>query len=323
MIRFLSFFHIDKKLMVWKYKPDPFTTSAGHALRALTGHSQTIQDLSLSSNGKFGLTGSWGRFLICHNVNVRMNIFHVPAFSTDKTLRLWDLEAGVTLRTFIGHTKDVFSVALSPDNRQIVSGSRDRTIKLWNTMAECKYTIEEDKHNDWVSCVRFSPSEHETLIVSCGWDKVVKVWDLGSCILKTNLVGHTSALHTVTISPDGSLCASGGKDGVAMLWDVNEGKHLYSLPANSTINSLCFSPCNYWLCAATDNSVKIWNLEDKEILAELTCPTAAEGDLIGSKKRRSRGSGIPWCTSLTWSSDGQTLFVGSSEGRIYCYEIRS
>lgn len=84
-----------------------------------------------------------------------------------------------------------------------------------------------------------------------------QVWSLTDCKLRTNLVGHTSVLYTVTISPDGSLCASGGKDGVAMLWDVNEGKHLYSLDSNSTINALCFSPCNYWLCAATDKSVKV------------------------------------------------------------------
>lgn len=177
--------------------------------------------------------------------------------SADKTLRLWDLESATTLRTFKGHTSDVNSVALSADNRQIVSGSRDCTIRLWNTMAECKKSIEENRHTDWVNCVRFSPSATEALIVSCGSDKAVKVWDLKECSLKANLMAHTGAVQAVTISPDGSLCASGGKDGVAMLWDVNEGKHLYSLPANSPINSLCFSPCNYWLCATTKDSIKV------------------------------------------------------------------
>ena len=43
---------------------------------------------------------------------------------------------------FEDHTKDVMSVAFSADNRQIVSGSRDKTIKLWNTLAQCKYTIQ-------------------------------------------------------------------------------------------------------------------------------------------------------------------------------------
>lgn len=42
----------------------------------------------------------------------------------------------------MGHTKDVLSVAFSSDNRQIVSGSRDKTIKLWNTLGVCKYTVQ-------------------------------------------------------------------------------------------------------------------------------------------------------------------------------------
>merc|ERR1712216_581487 len=118
-------------------------------------------------------------------------------------------------RRFVGHSKDVLSVAFSTDTRQIVSGARDKTVKLWNTLGECKYTI--------------------SVIVSCGWDKLVKVWSLTNCKLRTNLYGHAGYLNTVTVSPDGSLCASGGKDGTAMLWDLNEGKRLYSLDAGDII----------------------------------------------------------------------------------------
>lgn len=50
--------------------------------------------------------------------------------------------SGTTTRRFVGHTKDVLSVAFSSDNRQIVSGSRDKTIKLWNTLGVCKYTVQ-------------------------------------------------------------------------------------------------------------------------------------------------------------------------------------
>ena len=66
-----------------------------------------------------------------------------------------------------------------------------------------------------------------------------------NCKLKTNHIGHTGYLNTVTLSPDGSLCASGGKDGRAMLWDLNEGKHLYTLENAEIINSLVFSPNRY------------------------------------------------------------------------------
>jgi WD40 repeat protein len=62
--------------------------------------------------------------------------------SWDGTLRLWEINTGRTTRRFVGHEKDVLSVAFSADNRQIVSGARDKTIKLWNTLGECKYTIQ-------------------------------------------------------------------------------------------------------------------------------------------------------------------------------------
>jgi guanine nucleotide-binding protein subunit beta-2-like 1 protein len=43
-----------------------------------------------------------------------------------------------------------------------------------------------------------------------------------------------------------------------MLWDLNEGKHLYSLEAGDIVHSLVFSPNRYWLCAATQNGIRIW-----------------------------------------------------------------
>ena len=128
-----------------------------------------------------------------------------------------------------------------------------------------------------MSCVRFPPTPNAPVIVSAGWDKVVKVWSLSNYGLKNNLNGHTGYLNTgmpsynkfsvslysytnifsVTVSPDGSLCASGGKDGIAMLWDLLEGKRLYTLEAGDIIHSLVFSPNRYWLVAATSSSNKI------------------------------------------------------------------
>jgi WD40 repeat protein len=54
--------------------------------------------------------------------------------SWDGTLRLWELSSGETKKQFIGHERDVLSVAFSADNRQIVSGSRDKTLRVWNTL---------------------------------------------------------------------------------------------------------------------------------------------------------------------------------------------
>jgi len=283
----------DKTILIWELNQrDGFYSNEkqepGYARRALTGHNGAISDVTISSDGQFALSGSW-----------------------DKTCRLWNLEQGKLVRSFNGHTSDVNSVAFSSDNRQIVSGSRDKTVKLWNTLAECKYTLSEEMHSDWVSSVRFSPSAKQPLIVSAGWDKLVKVWNLNDCKLRTNLSGHTGPIYTSTISPDGSLCASGGKDGNCMLWDVIDGKHLYSLDAGNTINALTFSPKNYWLCAATDNSIKVWDLENKQVLEEIV------PDKMEEKK-----NGTPWCVSLSWSADGNMLFAGRTDGSIYVYEVK-
>ena len=193
-----------------------------------------------------------------------------------------------------------------------MSGSRDKSIKLWNVLGECKYAIgAQDGHSEWVSCVRFSPVTSNPIIVSGGWDKLVKVWNLTNCQLRTNLVGHTGYVNTVTVSPDGSLCASGGKDGVAMLWDLAEGKRLYSLDAGDIIHSLCFSPNRYWLCAATSSCVKIWDLESKSIVAELR----PDFPPVGKKATQ------PYCLSLCWSADGATLFSGYTDGIIRVWAV--
>ncbi|KAF5939809.1 hypothetical protein HYC85_020976 [Camellia sinensis] len=124
-----------------------------------------------------------------------------------------------------------------PTLRQIVSASRDRSIKLWNTLGECKYTIRDgDAHSDWVSCVRFSPNNLQPTIVSSSWDRTVKIWKLTNCKIRASLAGHSGYVNTVAMLPNGSLCASGGKDGVILLWDLAEGKRLYSLDSGSIIN---------------------------------------------------------------------------------------
>jgi len=270
-----------------------------------------VSDVQISSDGQFALSGSW-----------------------DTTLRLWEIESGICTRRFIGsntsykrseaknekckisnsfpgHTKDVLSVAFSPDNRQIVSASRDRTIKLWNTLGKCQYTIQDDCHTEWVSCVRFSPSTTAPVIVSAGWDKMVKVWSLENCKLKTDLAGHSMYLNTVTVSPDGSLCASGGKDGTAMLWDLTEGKQLYKLEAGDIIHSLVFSPNRYWLAAATSSSIKIWDLESKGMVEDLRVDPSDIG----------KNGQTPHATCLAWSHDGSDLFAGYTDNVIRVYHV--
>ncbi|KAL7753550.1 cross-pathway control WD-repeat protein cpc2 [Sorochytrium milnesiophthora] len=277
----------DKTVMIWQITREE--GSYGVPRRAMTGHNHFVQDIAISSDGQFALSASW-----------------------DKTLRLWDLNTGKTTRRFVGHENDVLSVSFSADNRQIVSGSRDKTIKLWNTLGECKFNI-ANAHAEWVSCVRFSPNPENPIIVSAGWDKLMKVWDLTKGKLRTNHYGHNGYINTITVSPDGSLCASGGKDGEVMLWDLNESKHLYSLTAGDVINALCFSPNRYWLCAATNSGIKVWDLESKTEVDNLVVDVASES--VSKKKQP------PAPISLAWSADGLVLFAGFTDNKVRVWQI--
>merc|ERR1712043_158843 len=77
------------------------------------------------------------------------------------------------------------------------------------------------------------------------------------------------------------------------------------LDSGDEINALSFSPNRYWLCAAAGAVIKIWDLEQKVIVEEL------KPEVMGHKE----GS-PPVCTSLCWSSDGQTLFAGYTDNLV-------
>lgn len=104
---------------------------------------------------------------------------------------------GPAMRQLVGHAKDVLN------NWKIVSGSQDKTIKLWNTLSVGKYPVQDESHTE--VCVGSSPKSNNPIIISCGRDKLVKLWNLANCKLTSNPIGHTGYLNRATASPDGSL----------------------------------------------------------------------------------------------------------------------
>lgn len=128
--------------------------------------------------------------------------------------------------------------------------------------------------------------------------------------MEADFIGHNGYVSALTVSPDGSLCASGGKDGSIFLWDLSENKSLYTLNSGDEIYALAFSPNRYWLCAATSSSIKIYNLQERELMDELKPEFTSEA----SGKE-------PECISLAWSADGQNLFAGYTDNVIRVWQV--
>jgi guanine nucleotide-binding protein subunit beta-2-like 1 protein len=290
----------DRTLMIWKLTgSDEADDSTGNRLygvplKSLTGHNHFISDLAMSGDNLFALTSSW-----------------------DKTLRLWDLRAGKTSRSFVGHSKEVHSVTFSLDNRQIISAGADRTFKLWNTLADCKYTNEHNNHSDWVSCVRYSPVAKNPYFATSGWDGKLKIWQ-SNFLIKYSFKAHNSQINSLAIAPLGSYVATGGKENVLKLWDINDLSEEYrSLNTGASINKVAFNPIKQWIAAAADNGVHIFDLnnESDEAIAKLIVEKPRK-----KKETKLRAESYA-CTSLAWSTNGRKLFAGFTDNIIRVYDV--
>lgn len=93
---------------------------------------------------------------------------------------------------------------------------------------------------------------------------------------------------------------------MALLWDLAEEKRLYSLEAGSIIHALCFSPNRYWLCAATEDGVKIWDLESKKLVQDLKPEMSANKNKVNYFNFAS----FPGLCCLLWVPFCGSVYVG-------------
>jgi hypothetical protein len=126
-------------------------------------------------------------------------------------------EFSANVMSLAGHTRGVKSVSYSPDGKQIVSGSWDKTIKVWDAASgACVATLEG--HSFLVQSVSYSPDGKQ--IVSGSEDNTIKVWDAASGACVSTLEGHTGDVYSVSYSPDGKQIASGSSDATIKVWDI-------------------------------------------------------------------------------------------------------
>jgi WD40 repeat protein/serine/threonine protein kinase len=121
------------------------------------------------------------------------------------------------VRSFVGHTDEVFSVAFSPDGKTLATASKDGTARTWDVATgNPRHTLAG--HTAEVICVAFSPDG--TRLVTGSEDRQLIIWDSNTGESLFTLAGHEDHILAVAFSPDGRQLASGGRDDCVRLWDL-------------------------------------------------------------------------------------------------------
>jgi WD40 repeat protein/serine/threonine protein kinase len=170
--------------------------------------------------------------------------------------------------TLEGHTGGVEAVAITPDGQQFVSGSEDKTLRVWNlARGECLRTLEG--HTGGVEAVAITPDGRQ--VVSGSWDETLRVWDLsrGECL--RTLEGHKECVSAVAITPDGRQVVSGSWDETLRVWDLASGECLRTLEGHTNlVEAVAISPDGRQVVSvSTDKTLRVWGLGSGECLRTL------------------------------------------------------
>lgn len=167
--------------------------SSPHLKTFLRGHTTTVRALAFSRDGILASADAVG------------NIF------------FWDPSTGYMTQAphLKAHNGYIFSIAFSPDGKNLASASSDHTIKIWNLVSSTEIAL--SGHSDAVRGVAFSIDG--TRLASAGADGTAKIWDVPTGKELKSLKGHDKAVSTVAFSADNQWLASAGDDRKIILWD--------------------------------------------------------------------------------------------------------
>jgi WD40 repeat protein len=250
---------------------------------------------------------------------------------------------GQKLERLLLHGDAVWAVAYSPDGRSALTGSLDKTARLWD--AASGKEIAALRHDAAVGAVAYSPDGRAVLTGSA--DGAARLWDAGSGEEIATL-RHDGPVYAVAYSPDGRTVLTGSGDlrkGEARLWDAASGKELATLRHDKEVRVVTFSPDGRTaLTGSADGTARLWNAasaqeiaalrHDKEVVAVAYSPDGRTV-LTGSLDQRARlwdaASGEEIATlrhggavqAVAYSLDGRTALTGSSDGTARLWDAAS
>ncbi len=206
-------------------------------------------------------------------------------------------------RTFSGHTEAVFSVAYSPSGRYILTGSVDKTARLWDAV-----TGEEVRqfvgHTGSIWTVAYSPNGRT--IITASRDASVRLWDSASGKELHQFTGHTDTVWGVAYSPDAHTIVTGSFDRTARLWDLGTKRELRKFVGHAAaVWGVAFSPDGrYVLTGSWDKTARLWDAATGKEVRQFTGHT---GGVV----------------SVAFSPDGSTILTGSLDSTARIWEVSS
>lgn len=180
--------------------------------------------------------------------------------SGDMTCALWDIETGQQTTAYNGHTGDVMSLSLSPDNRTFVSGACDASAKLWDIRdGTCKQTF--PGHESDINAVTFFPNGYAFATGSD--DATVRLFDIRAD-QELAMYSHDNIICGVTsvaFSKSGRLLLAGYDDFNCNVWDSIRSERAGVLAGHDNrVSCLGVTEDGMAVCTGSwDSFLKIWN----------------------------------------------------------------
>jgi WD40 repeat protein len=221
-----------------------------------------------------------------------------PNTSNQVVSRLQEVVYSVKERNRLeGHTDTIADISFSPNGKFIASGSKDKTVKLWNRDGSEKKPAWQGKYGNEFTSVAFSPDSQ--IIAAGNKDSKIYLWRLNGTLIKP-LTGHRDWVTNIRFSPDGKTIVSASRDNSVRLWKIDGTQKEKLKGHTSTVNIVRFSPDGQKIASASeDGTIKLWSLEGKQLQS------------INS----------PGVLDLAFSPDSKTLSVASRDNTLKIWKI--